>query len=178
MALLLFAADIAGMLQKKGALTAATFATYQRSLMRVGERAVKYGYDATYGGVFNSGYLRTTKVPSEAGSKAAAAAAAVVRTPAADLTKVWWVQAESILALWRLYQYTSDVSYRDKLLTTLCFIDQHLIDHEFGEWYWQVDRSGALMPDTAPGLIKGSPWKASYHNGRALMYLATWMKCQ
>lgn len=57
---------------------------YRDTVMSIGAAAVRDGYDSLHGGVYETG------LP--------------VTGPQSTL-KVWWVQAESMLALWKLHQY-------------------------------------------------------------------------
>jgi mannobiose 2-epimerase len=45
------------------------------------------------------------------------------------------------------------------------FIRDFQIDGKHGEWFGSVTREGKPLGDQD----KASPWKAAYHNGRALM---------
>ena len=59
------------------------------------------------------------------------------------------------------------------------FIDEHLIDHVNGEWFTKVNRLGVPFleePKDDPSPYyrndwKIDPWKAPYHNGRAMIEL-------
>eukprot|EP00878_Enallax_costatus_P015536 GHUV01016273.1.p1 GENE.GHUV01016273.1~~GHUV01016273.1.p1 ORF type:complete len:141 (+),score=36.69 GHUV01016273.1:176-598(+) len=127
--------------------------------MAVGKAALHCGYDSSNGGVFEDGLPGT-------GPRSTA--------------KIWWVQAESMLALWKLYKHSkNDVQYLEKLAATVRFVAEHVNDKHFGEWYWQVQKDGRfdarLYADPLRG-TKGNKWKASYHNSRAVLFLEQWMK--
>jgi len=82
-----------------------------------------------------------------------------------DSDKHWWPQAEALVGLINAWQLTGDEQFLDKAETTWLFIDQHLIDHEFGEWFWKTDQQGnPCLTDEKAGF-----WKCPYHNSRALM---------
>lgn len=91
--------------------------------------------------------------------------------------KVWWAQAEAMLGFDWLYKRTRDAQYKSKLQETLTFVQSHLHDQEFGEWYWQTGPTGGVplaynAADTNfAATVKGNSWKASYHTGRALIRL-------
>jgi len=108
--------------------------------MSIGAAAVRDGYDVQHGGVFESG-LPTTGPQSK--------------------IKVWWVQAEAMLALWKLHQYYnqpepassgstaqaaghggptgSAPNYLDVLAHTVSFVREHQTDAAGGgEQFWQV----------------------------------------
>ncbi|GIL72017.1 hypothetical protein Vretifemale_2435, partial [Volvox reticuliferus] len=103
--------------------------------------------------------------------------------------KVWWVQAEALPALWQLYVSASRSSgpyggdggdaaaYLGYLQDTLQWIRNCQSDSQYGEWYWITygDCTVASSYESGgyqyAGTVKGNTWKASYHNGRALMTL-------
>lgn len=118
-----------------------TLSTYADAAAAVGAAAAAVGYDAQHGGVFESGS------PEGPISKA----------------KVWWVQAESVLAFWKLHQHAlstsssssnvdtagntgsnshsySKSSYLQMLVRTASFVRRHLTDSA-GEQFWQVRES-------------------------------------
>lgn len=91
--------------------------------------------------------------------------------------KVWWSQAEALLGFDWLYRRTSNAAYKEKLQQTLGFIQIHLRDPVYGEWFWQTGPAGGAPLgyntsdiDFAP-TVKGNAWKASYHTGRAMLRL-------
>jgi mannose/cellobiose epimerase-like protein (N-acyl-D-glucosamine 2-epimerase family) len=85
--------------------------------MDIGAAAVQQGYDEVHGGVFEAG------LPGQA--------------PSSTL-KVWWVQMESVMALYKLYEYSRDSSYLQKLAQSTRFVREHVLDSTYGEMYWQV----------------------------------------
>ncbi len=61
-------------------------------------------------------------------------------------------------------------------LSLLQFIEDHLHDKQHGEWYWQTNREGVPLTFNSGGIdfaptTKATAWKASYHNGRAVLNL-------
>eukprot|EP00878_Enallax_costatus_P024133 GHUV01025728.1.p1 GENE.GHUV01025728.1~~GHUV01025728.1.p1 ORF type:complete len:134 (+),score=30.71 GHUV01025728.1:358-759(+) len=124
-------------------------------LQKVGTTAVRLGYDTAYGGFY------------EAGSPSQATVG----------NKVFWVQAEALLGLDWLHKQTGEQQYQDMLQGVLEFVRRYLWDSQCGEWYWQVPQQGSEpLPYQAGGLsfaagVKGNAWKASYHVGRALLFL-------
>ena len=98
--------------------------------------------------------------------------------------KHWWPQAETLVALMNGLQLTSDKTYWDKLKLSWNFIDQHVIDHDYGEWFTKVNRLGVpylIEPENDPSPYyrndwKIDPWKCPYHNGRAMMELISRIK--
>ncbi len=104
--------------------------------------SVKYGYDKEQGGFYDSGWFNK---------------------PADRLTKVWWVEAEAIVSALYMFRITGDRKFLDVFEKTYNFIDQNMVDWEFGEWHAQISPQGAKQGD------KAQPWKAGYHNGRAMI---------
>jgi mannobiose 2-epimerase len=84
--------------------------------------------------------------------------------PADRRQKVWWVQAEVIVAALEMYRQTRDPQYLDVFEKTWRFIDTAQTDWTRGEWFESIAPAGT--PGTGP---KGHAWKAGYHNGRALL---------
>ena len=122
-----------------------------RAAVAMGENSARAGFDPAHGGFYEEG------VAGGAPSK---------------LEKIWWVQAEALPGLFRLYQRTGDASYLDQLERTLSFIERFQSDAEFGGWYWGVTPEGKLGPR---GDKKGEEWKASYHDTRALVFTSDWI---
>jgi mannobiose 2-epimerase len=104
--------------------------------------SLKYGYDATNGGFFDTGRFNQ---------------------PADRRQKVWWVQAEALVSALRMYRLTADPQYLDVFDKTLEFVEKHQADWDGGEWHNVIDDQGR------PRGSKASSWKAAYHNGRAMI---------
>jgi mannose/cellobiose epimerase-like protein (N-acyl-D-glucosamine 2-epimerase family) len=103
----------------------------------------KHGWDDAKGGFFDSG------APQQ---------------PADRRQKVWWTQAEVIVAALEMYRQTKDPAYLDVFAKTWAFIDTAQTDWTNGEWF------ESIAPDGTPSRgNKATPWKAGYHNGRALL---------
>jgi mannobiose 2-epimerase len=93
--------------------------------------------------------------------------------------KHWWPQAETLIAFMNGYELTGDPKYWEKLKLSWDFVDHHLIDHKYGEWFTKLNRLGEpylTEPEDDPSPYyrndwKIDPWKAPYHNGRAMMEL-------
>lgn len=120
--------------------------------LSLGLHAAEYGFDAELGGYFEEG------PPGGAPAK---------------LSKIWWVQAEALPGLWRLYELTGDRQQLERLTATLSYIEQHQRDAEYGEWYWETNPDGSVGPR---GTDKGEEWKTSYHGVRALVFTSDWMR--
>ncbi len=84
-----------------------------------------------------------------------------------DTDKHWWPQAEALVGLYNAYQITKDIKYLNQVEKTWEFIQQQIIDHKNGEWFWGVKMNGELMEKED----KAGPWKCPYHNGRAMIEL-------
>jgi mannobiose 2-epimerase len=85
-----------------------------------------------------------------------------------DTGKDWWPQAEAAVGFINAYRISGEPQFLAAAQRTWDFIDQRLIDHEHGEWFWGVTRDGAVRPRT----VKVGFWKCPYHDGRACMELA------
>ncbi len=93
--------------------------------------------------------------------------------------KHWWPQAETLIGFMNGFEITGDIKYWDKLKLSWDFINNHLIDHKNGEWFTKLNRLGVpylTEPKNDPSPYyrndwKIDPWKAPYHNGRAMMEL-------
>jgi mannobiose 2-epimerase len=80
--------------------------------------------------------------------------------------KEWWPQAEATVGFFNAFQISGDPKYLDASRQNWKFIDEHLIDHERGEWFQGVTRNGQKS-----GAPKVSLWKCPYHDGRACLEL-------
>ena len=123
--------------------------------LRIGKKmvdhALRNGWDDEVGGFYDAGYYFR-----------GAPAITITRD-----TKNWWAQAEGLNTLLLMAdRFPSDpLRYQEKLLKLWSYTKTYLIDHEHGGWY-----EGGLdkEPERRYG-PKAHLWKASYHNGRALM---------
>jgi mannose/cellobiose epimerase-like protein (N-acyl-D-glucosamine 2-epimerase family) len=142
-------------LQSLKAISKQQASEYLATVISIGQAALRDGYDTTHGGVFESGN------PQEG---------------ATVTLKVWWVQAESMLAMWKIYQHTQNLADLHMLAETARFVRRFILDQVHGGLYWQVDADGTFVPtnDLTKG-TKGNRWKASYHSGRAFVYLHDWI---
>lgn len=85
-----------------------------------------------------------------------------------DGDKHWWPQAEALVGLQYAYNITSNELYIETSLKILDFLQNNIIDHKNGEWFWRVDKNRNLYTSDP----KMSMWKAPYHNSRACMILS------
>ena len=90
--------------------------------------------------------------------------------------KHWWPQAENLVGFMNAFEMTGDKKYWEIVKKAWYFIDTHLIDHQYGEWFTKVSRLGVpylIEPAGDPSPYyrndwKIDPWKCPYHNGRAM----------
>ena len=83
-----------------------------------------------------------------------------------DDSRIWWAQAEALVGFLNAYQLTEEPHYLMAVYTIWHFIQQHLIDRQYGEWFWGVTRDGIPLQRAKAGM-----WKTPYHNGRACFEL-------
>ncbi|MCE5343930.1 MAG: AGE family epimerase/isomerase [Eubacteriales bacterium] len=84
-----------------------------------------------------------------------------------DDTRVWWVQAETMVGLANLWQKTGEAEWLEAMQAEWRYIRTRLADpREGGEWYWCLDAEGTPCPRPIV-----EPWKCPYHNGRMCMEL-------
>lgn len=122
------------------------------TLIRVGQHAADKGFDHGRGGFYEEGLYNGSVTKNG---------------------KVWWAQAEGLLGLWKLYEWTGDRQYLHQIGQTLDWIEKYQRHPVHGEWYWEVTAEG--IPDTSRYNFIGGPWKTSYHSGRALLFLNEWL---
>jgi mannobiose 2-epimerase len=113
------------------------------SFQRTFGYTLKYGYDRKKGGVFDHGPI---------GGKANAYA------------KVWWSQAEALVAGLEMYLLTQEKVYLSFFLNTLNWVIGYQVDWSAGEWHQRVYRRGKILG------AKAEAWKTPYHNGRAMIH--------
>lgn len=81
-------------------------------------------------------------------------------------TRIWWVQAESVVGFYNGWQRYGDKAYRLIAETIWLYIKNNVVDQrEGGEWYSEVDENG--NPDMRLDVV--NEWKCPYHNGRMCM---------
>lgn len=117
---------------------------------RMIDHAIENGWDNNEGGFFDEGYYFNENGNCE-----------IIKD-----TKNWWAQAEALNSLLLFsFIFPEEKKYFELFVKEWNYVKKYLIDHEHGDWYW-----GSLEKEpfykTEP---KGSIWKATYHNGRALM---------
>ena len=84
-----------------------------------------------------------------------------------DADRHWWVQAETVVGFYNIYQHFGDEEALQKALRCWQYIKDNLIDHELGEWYWSRDSERNInRKDDHAGF-----WKCPYHNSRMCLEL-------
>jgi len=79
-----------------------------------------------------------------------------------DSDKHWWPQSEAVVGFLNAFQLSGKEHFRAAADRTWEFIDQYIVDHNHGEWFWKVSRDRAPSNDK----FKVDPWKCPYHNSR------------
>jgi mannobiose 2-epimerase len=106
--------------------------------------ALQWGFDHARGGFFATG-------PADG--------------PACGTQKVWWVQAEGLVALSEAVRLRTRPDYRQALEQLLDWIIDVQSLPADGIWLHTVDAKGRPVDRT-----KASQWKAAYHDMRAMMH--------
>jgi mannobiose 2-epimerase len=66
------------------------------------------------------------------------------------------------------FQLNGDPRFLEASLASWRFIQEHLVDREYGEWFRSVDGRGRPRDREKAGF-----WKTPYHNGRACWEVMT-----
>jgi mannobiose 2-epimerase len=82
-----------------------------------------------------------------------------------DRDRHWWVQAETVVGYFNLWDHFSSQEGLENALMCWDFIKNHIIDRENGEWFWSLRADGSVNLDDD----KAGFWKCPYHNGRMCM---------
>lgn len=82
-----------------------------------------------------------------------------------DDDKHWWPQAEAMVGFMDAFSISGKEKYFSAMLKSWDFIKTYIVDKEYGEWHWRVNREG--IPQTTD--YKVGFWKCPYHNSRALI---------
>lgn len=100
------------MVESAAVLGRANDAAILKAATRLGAHAADWGFDPKNGGYFESGVPGSTPHQRE---------------------KIWWIQAEALPGLWRLYQRTKQLVFLDRLEATLTWIEKSQSDAEYGD---------------------------------------------
>jgi len=76
--------------------------------------------------------------------------------------KHWWPQAEAVVGFLNAYELSGKRHFLAAANRSWAFIEEHIIDHQYGEWFWLASRDGE--PDAQREKV--GPWKCPYHNSR------------
>ncbi len=139
------------MLEASEALGLKHDTTTLRVAKRMVDHALRNGWDAECGGIYDGGYYY-------AGSERPS----IVRN-----TKEWWVQVEalnSFLMMSDLYP-DDEQRYYEKFCVQWDYCKKYLIDSEHGGFYW----GGTDIVPNNKYSAKGSIWKCNYHTSRVLI---------
>jgi mannobiose 2-epimerase len=79
-----------------------------------------------------------------------------------DDDKHWWPQAEAVVGFLNANELTGKQHFMDAAERSWTFIEKHIVDRVFGEWFWLVSRDG--VPNAKQEKV--GPWKCPYHNSR------------
>lgn len=83
-----------------------------------------------------------------------------------DRSRIWWVQAETMVGLLNGWELSGQASYLEMMLA----VWQGILEDQScpsGDWYWKLGEDG--KPEG--GHPKAGAWKTPYHNGRACLEL-------
>lgn len=78
-----------------------------------------------------------------------------------DNDKHWWVQAENVIGQLYLWKYHGLDEMLQKAIQSWKYIDNNIVDHVNGEWYWSRRDGEINYIDDKAGF-----WKCPYHNSR------------
>lgn len=84
-------------------------------------------------------------------------------------TKVWWVQAESVIGFYNFYVNYGNGKFLEAAERVADFIRDVVIDKSTGEWIENIAADGNT--DSTQALVH--EWKCPYHNGRMCVEMIT-----
>lgn len=85
-------------------------------------------------------------------------------------SKNWWAQAEALnIFLIMSKIFPEETKYIETFIREWEYVKRFIIDSENGDWYW----GGLDKEPFYKTAEKGTIWKCTYHNGRALMNCIT-----
>lgn len=85
-----------------------------------------------------------------------------------DTERHWWVQAEAIVGLVKMYRRSGDESWLEKAHGIWDYVDSQIVDHNGGEWFWGRMEDGSIGSKED----KAGFWKCPYHNSRMCLEIA------
>jgi len=84
----------------------------------------------------------------------------------------WWVPAEAVVGYFNAWQLSGDEIWLDRAISVWNFTNKYLIDRDFGEWFYGLDRNGVVDKRTG----KVSAWRCPYHNVRMCLEIINRIK--
>lgn len=118
-------------------------------------------YDETYGGFIQNADMDGGKPEEEF------CVTEYCGIPAAWDSKIWWVQAEGLNALFMSALYNENEKHFHYFKKLYEYTERRFRDREYGEWYAILDREGNILCDR-----KGFELKGPYHIPRCLMEIS------
>jgi len=115
------------------------------------DHAIENGWDDQNGGIYDAGYYIKKDGP----------------ITIVQHSKIWWSQAEALNSFLLMAEYfpNDQHDYYNHFLKQWEYLQKYMIDHEHGGWYW----GGLDEEPQQRKRPKGTIWKATYHDSRALM---------
>jgi cellobiose epimerase len=89
-----------------------------------------------------------------------------------DRRKECWPQAEAVVGFINAFQLSGHAKYLEAAHCVWNYLEQHLVDRVYGEWFWRMNADGRPDPD----LPKVSEWKGPYHGSRACLEILRRLK--
>ncbi len=116
------------------------------------DHAIRNGWDAATGGLYDGGYYPSEDAPID-----------IVRA-----SKAWWAQVEAMNAFLLMAHLFPDaeIPYDDYFQQQWAYVKEYLVDWEHGGLY----RGGIDEEPEAETADKGGIWKGAYHETRSLMH--------
>ena len=65
-----------------------------------------------------------------------------------DTDKHWWPQAEAVVGFLNAYGLSGQHHFLEAAERSWEFIDKYIVDHQHGEWFWRVSKSGVPSDGT------------------------------
>lgn len=126
--------------------------SYRGPILGLIDHALEYGFDWERGGLAAYGPMSGNVLEAHG-------------LPPTRLVKPWWGQAELMNALVDAHSWTGEGRYGEALVKLWDWIWTHQIDHEYGDWYAEVDWTTGAPQSTD----KGGEFKTAFHVSRALI---------
>lgn len=121
-------------------------AALMNKCVEIALRALEYGWDEEFGGVF---YFKD-----------------ILDRPVQQLEwdqKLWWVHLEALVCMAKGFAYTGDKRCKAWFEKLDAYAFSRFSDPQYGEWYGYLNRQGQPLLT-----LKGGKWKGCFHVPRAL----------